>query len=234
VTAEDILSLARDELGVKESPMGSNQVKYNTAYYGRAVSGSAWAWCCTFIWWLFKAGDASDLFYGGGKTASCTTLMKYYRVQGQIVTDPRPGDLVFYNWKGAKSTAVHIGVVESIDADGDIIAIEGNTSIESDDNGGKVMRRNRKRSVCIAFARPKYSKGDEEMTQAQFDAMMDNYLAVRKEIPPSTWSAEDRKWAEENGIIGGDEKGHKMYKSFTTREEMAAMLHRLAVLLEKE
>ena len=41
MTAERILSAARAEIGVKESPANSNRVKYNTAYYGRAVSGSA-------------------------------------------------------------------------------------------------------------------------------------------------------------------------------------------------
>ena len=41
MTAERIVSAARAEIGVKESPANSNRVKYNTAYYGRAVSGSA-------------------------------------------------------------------------------------------------------------------------------------------------------------------------------------------------
>ena len=41
MTAERIISAAREEIGVKESPANSNRVKYNTAYYGRAVSGSA-------------------------------------------------------------------------------------------------------------------------------------------------------------------------------------------------
>ena len=37
--ADDLLALARGELGVAEAPKGSNRVKYNTAYYGREVSG---------------------------------------------------------------------------------------------------------------------------------------------------------------------------------------------------
>ena len=39
MTAEKILEAARGELGVKESPAGSNRVKYNTAYYDKEVSG---------------------------------------------------------------------------------------------------------------------------------------------------------------------------------------------------
>lgn len=39
--ASDILRIARGEIGVTESPVGSNRVKYNTWYYGREVAGSA-------------------------------------------------------------------------------------------------------------------------------------------------------------------------------------------------
>ena len=34
------------------------------------------------------------------------------------------------------------------------------------------------------------------------------------------------KWAEENGIIVGDENGMRDYKAFVTREELVAMLKR--------
>ena len=69
MTAETILALARKELGTAESPAGSNHVKYNTAYYGREVSGGAYPWCCVFLWWLFQTAGAPELFYGGGTLA---------------------------------------------------------------------------------------------------------------------------------------------------------------------
>lgn len=50
---EQVLSLARGEIGVKESPAGSNQVKYNTWFYGREVSGAAYPWCMAFVQWVF-------------------------------------------------------------------------------------------------------------------------------------------------------------------------------------
>ena len=37
-TAEKILEIARSQIGAKESPAKSDNVKYNTAYYGREVS----------------------------------------------------------------------------------------------------------------------------------------------------------------------------------------------------
>lgn len=38
-TAEKILEIARSQIGARESPANSDNVKYNTAYYGREVSG---------------------------------------------------------------------------------------------------------------------------------------------------------------------------------------------------
>ncbi len=68
---------------------------------------------------------------------------------------------------------------------------------------------------------------EETMTQEQFDTMMKNWLMQRESLAADTWSAEDRKWAEDNGIIKGDAKGEKRYKSFVTREELVATLHRV-------
>ena len=67
---------------------------------------------------------------------------------------------------------------------------------------------------------------EEEVTQEQFNKMMDAWLAEQIKKPGSDWSAADRKWAEENGLMGGDQNGNMMYKKFLTREEFAVVLHR--------
>lgn len=68
---------------------------------------------------------------------------------------------------------------------------------------------------------------EEPMTQAQFDAMMASWLEQQAQKAPDTWSEADRQWAEQAGIIQGDADGRKRYKSFVTREELTATLHRL-------
>lgn len=67
---------------------------------------------------------------------------------------------------------------------------------------------------------------EEEMTQEQFNKMMNNWIAEELKKPGSDWSAADRKWAEESGLIGGDQNGNMMYKKFLTREEFVVVLHR--------
>ena len=159
---DKLLKTAEGEKGTKENPKGSNKVKYNTAYYGREVSGSAYPWCCAFIWWLFDKCDASELFYGGKKTASCTTLMNFYKKKGQTSTTPKVGSLVFFNW-GSGTKAKHIGIVKKVNADGSFYTIEGNTAIGNDSNGGEVMERKRYKYQVIAFAYP-YTGGEKKVT----------------------------------------------------------------------
>ena len=68
---------------------------------------------------------------------------------------------------------------------------------------------------------------DEDMTQEKFNEMMNNYLTELATKDPSAWSGDARSWAENTGLVKGDEKGRKMYKKFMTREEMIQVLYRL-------
>ena len=153
MTAEKILAIARGEIGNKESPANSNRVKYNTAYYGKEVSGSNYAWCAAFVWWVFWKAGASALFYGGKKTAYCPTLKNYHKGQA-VKGDYRPGDVIFFNFNGG-SNAAHVGICESWDGTY-ITTIDGNTAPTNEANGGAVMRRRRAKRYIVGAYRPGY------------------------------------------------------------------------------
>ena len=68
--------------------------------------------------------------------------------------------------------------------------------------------------------------GDANMTQEQFNVMMNNWIAAQASEEAGTWSVEAREWAERNGLVKGDDKGRKMYKKFMTREELITVLYR--------
>lgn len=156
MTAKKIIEMAISQIGIKEQPANSNNVKYNTEYYGREVSGADYPWCCAFVWWVFKHCNASDLFYGGQKTAYCPTVENYYKKQGKWYTSGQIGDMVLFDFSG-KGIAGHIGIVEKVNSDGSYTTIEGNTGSGNDANGGAVMRRTRYKSSIRGFARPAYS-----------------------------------------------------------------------------
>lgn len=67
---------------------------------------------------------------------------------------------------------------------------------------------------------------EEEMTQEQFNTMMNNWIAEQADKDANTWSEDARTWAEKNGLVNGDEKGRKMYKKILTREELVTVLYR--------
>lgn len=228
-TASDLLELARGELGVKESPAGSNNVKYNTEYYRGKVSGSRFNWCAVFIWWLFRHSGAAELYYGGEQTAYCPALMSFHR--GQAVSgDYRPGDVVFFNFDGG-SAAKHVGLCESWDGTC-ITTIDGNTGTTSEANGGAVMRRRRNKKYIVGAYRPKYEAegGDEDMdvsklTETELLQLAARIDQARAKLAPSDWSEDAREWAEKNGVISGDSQGNKQYKKACTREELVQILY---------
>lgn len=53
VTADMVVKTALSQVGVKEKPRNSNNVKYNTWYYGRKVSGDKYPWCMVYVCWCF-------------------------------------------------------------------------------------------------------------------------------------------------------------------------------------
>lgn len=71
---------------------------------------------------------------------------------------------------------------------------------------------------------------EEEMTQQEFNAMMESYLRERAQKEGAAWSAGARAWAEETGLIAGDGAGNKQYRSFVTREQLAVILQRFAAM----
>ena len=152
-TVNDILKIAKAEIGVKESPANSNDVKYNTWYYKKSVQG-AYPWCAVFVSWVFAQADSSLI----KKSASCMEIGNWFKSNNQWKTNnPQPGDVVFFKFNTNSRWTNHIGLVESVNVDGSIITIEGNTSVTSNDNGGSVMRRTRKSNI-VGYGVPKYSQ----------------------------------------------------------------------------
>lgn len=164
VTANEIISKGLSYLGTKESPANSNNVIFNTHYYGKKVSGASYPWCCVFVWDIFRLCGASELFVGGKKTAYCPTAENWYKKEKRYYQEGNPGDLCFMDF--GKGRASHIGIVKENLGNGKYKIIEGNTSLTSNDNGGKVMIRTRKMNVIRGFGRPAYVKESNNSIKA--------------------------------------------------------------------
>lgn len=156
-SALQVLTIARAEIGVKESPANSNKVKYAKEY---GMNGQPW--CAMFVWWVFKKAGCPELFYGGKKSAYCPTIADYYIAKKQTVAKSKgkPGYIVLFDWNDSGASD-HIGIIEKKNADGSYTTIEGNTSVGNDSNGGKVMRRIRYQKDISWICDPKYTETED-------------------------------------------------------------------------
>ena len=86
-----LLALAMAEEGITEYPPNSNNVKYNTWFYGRPVQGPNYPWCCTFLSYLFWEldGGSSNIYPTlkmGSKGPSVKTLQNALNQRGYALS----------------------------------------------------------------------------------------------------------------------------------------------------
>lgn len=227
-TAKDLLNIAIGELGIKESPANSNNVKYNTWYYGKPVSGSSYPWCVVFVQWIFNQCN----FPLPVKTASCSVLMKVAKSAGMWVTsDYRPGDVVIYDWK-KDGYVDHCGIVETSGGTS-VVAIEGNTAIGNDSDGGEVMRRTRTISQIVGAVRPNYDQEEDmdvtKLTKDDIRYLISQIQSVLSEDEPSETLKPELEEAIAMGITDG-----KNPNSLSTRIQTAVMCKRTAKYIENK
>lgn len=155
--ASEVMKIAKSYVGTKESPAYSNNVIFNTHYYGHEVSGGNYSWCVVFVWDIFRMAGASELFYDGKKTAWCDAVRDWAKASNLVVnkTDGKHGDLVLFDWNSNYS-ADHIGFIDSKNSDGTYQTVEGNTSVNNNSNGGEVQIRTRYPYEIMMIIRPKY------------------------------------------------------------------------------
>lgn len=211
-----VLEIARLELGVTEDPAGSNRVKY-WDIFGPGWQGQPW--CVAFIAWCFDKAGERMAFFGGGKTASCSMLLRWYREQGLTVPveDVQVGDIVILNFHGTKDTE-HCGLVTEVNRWAvtrelmQIQTIEGNTSVNgSQDNGGMVAEKTRYPQMIVAVCRPQYQPEPE---------IVDDITGH--------WADADIRWCMEHGLMQGYPDGSFQPDRPVTRAELATVIRRLA------
>lgn len=172
---DDVLALAKKQVGVMEKPANSNNVKYNTWFYGHAVHGSDYSWCATFIVWLFyhcdgvqyvtKNANAAYLQDDivnrrGGKWIMKKTASNATKKAG--CKKMKAGDIVTFDFGRNNLYRYHIGIF-AYEKNGYYYCYEGNTSENgSQSNGGKVCLKARKYTDICAIARTKAGNGKVE------------------------------------------------------------------------
>jgi hypothetical protein len=148
------LAEAAKWIGTKESPAGSNRVEFSDWY------GMVGPWCAMFVTYCYehgarRIGKDSPSFLRGMRYAYVPYVLNDAR-NGRnglsVTTAPEPGDLVIFDWD-RDANPDHIGIFEKWVTSTQFSTREGNTSINSDSNGGEVMRRTRTADSSVVFVR---------------------------------------------------------------------------------
>jgi hypothetical protein len=148
-TANKVLEIARKEIGYIEGKGNNNK-------YGKELNENNVSWCALFVLYcLIHAG--MDVYKPLTlKYSYCPAWWAAFKIQKLNVTVPKSGDIVFYSWDGS-GIAEHVGLVDTVLPNGNIIAIEGNTAptgTGSQSNGDGVYRKTREKRFIVGFGRP--------------------------------------------------------------------------------
>lgn len=250
---EKIVACAKQEVGYLEKRSNS-QLDSKTANAGSAnynkysrdldaikyfnTPKNSFPWCTSFVNWVLVqtvgAKLAKEMTGQPEKNnlgASSTSAVQYYKSIGRFYNLPQVGDQIFFTKDGGKKFN-HTGLVTKVTST-TVYTIEGNTSSEPGviDNGGCVREKSYPLNYnkIGGYGRPKYElvKEEEEVTQEDFNKMMNNYLATLAKEPTSAWAQADMAWAQSEGLMQGDATGAMQAQKFVTRQELATVLHRL-------
>ena len=153
-----LLIIARNEIGIKEIPPGSNRGPRVEEYLKSVHLDPGFAWCAAFVYWCYeKACMGLNLANPLPATGSClnhwnkTTGMRI--TSGQVLQNPaliKPGDIFIIRrnaWQG------HTGIVTGIEG-AYIKTIEGNAnSFHSAEGDGVVELKRKIDSINVGFIR---------------------------------------------------------------------------------
>lgn len=203
-TLNELLSIARKEIGYTENPPKSNMTKY-----GKWMGLNGYAWCLSYIQWVCNQAKVRL----PAKTGSCGALMNAAKEANMwVVANFKPGDIVIFDFSGKQKTTQHCGIVEEILPDYGVQTIEGNTSVSgSQDNGGMVCRKTRADKYIIGAVRPVYEpeKAEQEdvskmtinefiekLTDEQAYKLMSKAQRYAESLPEPEWSKNEGHWGK--------------------------------------
>lgn len=150
-TANEVIAKAASQVGYYARP--GTPTKYGI-WYGLSAS----AWCAMFVSWVADQVGALGII---PKHAYTPSGANWFKARGQWhngIAGIRRGDIVYFDFPDNLRRIQHVAFVESVNADGSVNTIEGNTSgTGSQSNGGALMRKRRK-SYIVGYGRPAYSQ----------------------------------------------------------------------------
>lgn len=162
-----------------------------------------------------QAGAIATANVGGDRTGHMGILSNgghYINIIGYDGDPPKPVIVFDVGYYAEKFTAAHRSPFVSVftDKDGNVCLYTTAAALDAD-------TKNRSPNYYIFTKEPK-TEEDKSVTQKEFDAMMDNWIARKRALPPGNWKDDELNKAIAAGITDGVRP-----RDFATREEAAVM-----------
>lgn len=159
-TASNILVEARKHLGYYRRP--GTATKFGE-WYAKQVGSKVYVtaqWCAIFISYIASAAGASKIIPLHAYTPSGVNWWKAQKQWHNGLSGVRAGDIVYFKFPGIGRVS-HVGIVESVNKDGSVNTIEGNTSSTAagDQRNSGTCARKRRKAYIVGYGRPKYAAG---------------------------------------------------------------------------
>ena len=185
-------------------------------------------WCAATVTAAGMEAGLHDIILG---ECSCSRMIALYQKKGQWMENdayrPQIGDILMYDWNDTgvgenKGAPEHVGVVG---------AVNGNTMTIYEGNKGEAVAT---RTLQVngryirGYCLPDYAskaESEDDMTQEQFNNMMEVWLAGNMKKAPSEWAKAAWQEATQRGLFDGTAPQNPL-----TREQAALLLDRLGKL----
>lgn len=139
--------------------------------------------CAMGLSWVFAQEDALDIFPEHAYTPSGVSWFKSKRRWHNGLSGIRRGDVAYFDFPGAPDRVSHVGIVESVNADGSVNTIEFNTSgaVNGDQRNGRVVARKRRKAYIVGYGRPVYAGAAPAPVESSNNAgFSSEYVAARQ------------------------------------------------------
>lgn len=151
MTAQAMLAMAASQIG--QTPTASGETKY-TDWYATSQNAPLVRdadWCDALVSWCGDQTGQSDVV---GVFAWVPSHVDWFKARGQFGQTPKVGAIVFMDFvAGLSGDGSHVGIVETVNGDGSVGTIEGNTRA-----GGypSVCARRTRSADIIGYGYPAY------------------------------------------------------------------------------
>lgn len=158
-TVTKTLAEARKHLGYYKKP---GLITIFGDWYAKLVGNNVYRnaqWCAMFISYIANKAGTDKIIPMHAYTPSGVNWFKARNQWHNGLAGVRAGDIVYFNF-GSLGRVSHVGIVESVNKDGSVNTIEGNTSSTAagDQRNSGTCARKRRKAYIVGYGRPAYSK----------------------------------------------------------------------------